>query len=444
MKKHLLDFFIDNKIDINNQKVVLAVSTGIDSMALLYSFLEIKDEMNLELIVCHVNHNRREQSKIEEEFIKNFCLEKNIKCYVKSLVFDSVENFQSQARNKRYEFFYWVMEKENASFLALAHHGDDLVETVLMRMLRGSSLEGYSAMKKVSKFGNKIILRPFLDLERKDILSYQKNKNFIYYEDESNSHLDYTRNKIRHLVVPHIREVDDGFVNKFLEFSSVLNEASLEICKIRDDFIKENVCFDNKGFSFDKDKFLLLSSYMQSEVLFCLLKEHSFSKKNILEFIKWINVSKGNFKNSYKNVVFLKEYNKISFLNENLEQLDIDIEITGLGKYRVNDTISIIVEEKCDNLVTNLNELCYNMQELPIRVRTRKSGDKINIGRENQTKKVKDLLIDEKVALSRRNSTLLAVDRNSNVLIVFGVKKSSKLIPIDDCNIIIRVEENYA
>lgn len=444
MKKHLLDFFKDNKIDICNKKLVLAVSTGIDSMALLHSFLEIKDEKNLDLIVCHVNHNRREQSKVEEEYIKEFCLEKSIKCYVKNLVFDSVENFQMQARNKRYEFFYSVMEKENASFLALAHHGDDLAETVLMRILRGSSLEGYSAMKKISKFGEKTVLRPFLDLERKDIISYQKSKNFIYYEDESNSHLDYTRNKIRHLVIPNLKEIDDGCVNKFIEFSNVLNDASLDISKIRDEFIGKKVYKSENGFWFDKDEFLFLSSYMQSEVLFCLLKEYSFSKKNILEFIKWINSNKSNFKNSYKNVVFLKEYNKISFLKESLEKLDLDIEITGLGKYKVNDTISINVVEKCDNFVTNLNELCYNMQELPIRVRTRKPGDKINIGREGKLKKVKDVLIDEKVALSRRESTLLAVDRNNNVLIVFGVKKSSKLIPIDDCNIIIRVEENYA
>lgn len=443
MKKYLLDFLKDNKIDIINQKIVLAVSTGIDSMALLHSFLEIKEEMKLELIVCHVNHNRREQSKIEEEYIKEFCLEKNIKCYVRNLVFDSIDNFQAQARNKRYEFFYEVMEKERASFLVLAHHGDDLVETVLMRILRGSSLEGYGAMKKVSHFRNYIIIRPFLDLERKDIEKYQEDKSFIYYEDESNSHLDYTRNKIRHLVLPHIKEIDRDCVKKFLEFSNVLNGASKEVDKVRDEFILKNVIRDNNGFYFEKDKFLLLSSYMQNEVLFCLLKEHSFSKKNILEFVKWINSEKKNYKNSYKNVVFLKEYNKISFLKKIDEPLDIDIEITELGKYKINDTISINVVGKCNNLVTNLNELCYNIEELPIRIRTRRIGDKICIGN-NQTKKVKDLLIDEKIALSRRESTLLAVDKNNNVLIVFGVKKSSKLIPIDDCNIIIRVEENYA
>ena len=140
----------------------------------------------------------------------------------------------------------------------------------------------------------------------------------------------------------------------------------------------------------------------------------------------------------------MKEYNKISFLSCIDEAIHIDIEITKLGRYVVNDSICINVLEKKDNFVTKSNELCYNMQELPIHIRSRKPGDKIIVGKGKQTKKIKDLLIDSKVTLSRRENILLAVDKDDNVLIVFGVKKSSILSPIEDCNIIIRVEENYA
>lgn len=444
MKKYLLNFFKENNFNIENQKIVIAVSTGIDSMALLHSFLEIREDKNLDIIVCHVNHNRREQSILEEAFIKDFCLKNGLKCYTKSLKFTNVDNFQAVARSYRYDFFYEVMEKEGCNILCLAHHGDDLVETIIMRILRGSSLEGYSAMKHITKVRDMYVIRPFLDLERKDIKEYQARTNFFYYEDESNSHLDYTRNKIRHLVLPNLKEIESGCVKKFLEFSNQVNDASLEIDRVRDNFIKEKIKIENNGFSFDKDEFMCLSLYMQKEVLFEMLKKHKFSSKNILEFIKWINSSKKNFKNKYKGIVFLKEYNKISFLSCIDEAIDIDIEITKLGRYVVNDSICINVLEKKDNFVTKSNELCYNMQELPIHIRSRKPGDKIIVGKGKQTKKIKDLLIDSKVTLSRRENILLAVDKDDNVLIVFGVKKSSILSPIEDCNIIIRVEENYA
>ena len=394
------------------------------------------------------NSSRKTRLLIKKVFAEMMSEKKElnkIKCYIKSINFENVENFQAVARKCRYDFFYEVMEKENCKILSLAHHGDDLVETILMRIMRGSSLEGYSAMKHITKVKDILIVRPFLDLERNDILKYQKEIKFAYYEDESNSHLDYTRNKIRHLVVPNLKEIEKNCVKKFLEFSNQIYDASLEIDKIRDEFIKKYICKEKSGFSFSKKEFLDLSLYMQKEVLFECLKKYEFSSKNILELIKWINSDKKNLKIDYKNIIFLKEYNKISFLDYIDEPLNIDIEITKLGKYVVNDTICINVLEKNDNFVTKSNELCYNMQELPIHIRSRKPGDKIIVGKDKtKTKKIKDLLIDSKIALSRRDSILLAVDKNDNVLIVFGVKKSSILNPIEDCNIIIRVEENYA
>ncbi len=88
-------------------------------MALLHSFLEIREDKNLDIIVCHVNHNRREQSILEEAFIKDFCLKNGLKCYTKSLKFTNVDNFQAVARSYRYDFFYEVMEKEGCNILCL-------------------------------------------------------------------------------------------------------------------------------------------------------------------------------------------------------------------------------------------------------------------------------------------------------------------------------------
>ncbi len=441
MEKYLRDFIKKNNLNLYNQKIALAVSTGIDSMAMLHSFLSIKDEFNLQIIVCHVNHHRREQADVEEEYIKEFCEKNNLKCYVKDLYFVDNSNFQAQARSKRYQFFYETMEKENCYYLALAHHFDDLMETILMRIFRGSSLSGYKGISEVTSYGNKIIIHPFLNILKDDIIKYQKEKGFVYFFDESNDHLDYTRNKIRHLIIPNIRNNFPNANNGFKEFSSVINEASNHIMQEVKVYIDRYVNFTSQGFTLLTSDFLNLDSFLQKEVLFELLKKYQLSKKNIEEIIKWINSDKKNIMNNYKGLVFLKEYDKISFLNEEVLPMDVKIEINDLGKYRVNDSILINVTEKKDNNITNLYELCYNIQKLPIYIRSRQDGDKILLS--SGYKKVKDVLIDEKIGVSRRNNILLAVDSNDNVLIIFGVKKSRILDSKNDNNIIIRVEENY-
>lgn len=441
MNEYLFKFFENNNLDIKNKKLTLAISTGVDSMALLFSFIELQKIIPFEIIVCHVNHNKRVESVIEEEYIKDFCFKNNIKCYVEKLNFESSSNFQAVARNLRYQFFYEVMDKEDSEYLFLAHHGDDLVETILMRILRGSSLNGYSGIKKVSNFDNRIIVRPFLELEKDDLINYQKEKGFKYFEDSSNSEEVYTRNKLRHKVIPGLKEIDENIVKKFNEFSYNLDEAADTLMKEVEKFVSEKVIINDSETCFYLDDYLLLSEYMQKEVLFYLLKEEKLSLKNIEEINKWIFSEKKNIKNSYKGIEFLKEYNKISFKKEKQEKLDVNIEITSLGRYKVNDTISINVIEKKDNIVTNLNELCYNIQRLPIYIRTRKNGDKILL--KNGYKKVKDLLIDEKIGVSKRDNILLAVDNEGNVLSVLGIKKSEILKQIKDNNIIIKVEESY-
>lgn len=441
MNEYLLDFFNNNNLNIENKKLTLAVSTGVDSMALLISFMELKKVIPFEIIVCHVNHNRREQSKIEEEFIKSFSLEHNLKCYVKNLEFKEDSNFQARARDERYQFFYEVMDQENSEILLLAHHGDDLIETILMRILRGSSLSGYSGIKSVIEYENKKVARPFLNLSKEEIIDYQNEKGFKYFEDISNSHLDYTRNKVRHLIVPALKEVENNAMNKFFEFSKNITDVSNFFMEYVKKFISEKVTVCDNEICFLLGDFLELDEYIQKEVLFEILKDEKLSLKNVLEMIKWIKSDKKNIKNEYKGLTFLKEYDKITFSKEKKEILDIDIKIEGLGKYRVNDTISINVLEKDANDVTNLSELCYNIQRLPIHIRSRKNGDKILLS--SGYKKIKDLLIDEKIGISKRNNILLAVDEEENVLMVFGVKKSRILKSINDNNIIIRVEENH-
>ena len=241
------DFFKDNHIDLENKKLSIAVSTGIDSSVLLDMFLKLQKEINFTLIVCHVNHHKRKQSEEEENYIKKYTEEKGIKLYIKDLFFDNNQNFQEEARNRRYEFFDEVMEKEQADYLVLAHHADDNIETILMRILRGSSLTGYAGIKEISQRKNYLVLRPLLRSSREMISLYQKENNIKYYEDESNSKTDYLRNKLRIEVIPKLKEIMPNLDEKMNEFSEKVLMGSTIVNEKRDEFIHTFVKNDNNN-----------------------------------------------------------------------------------------------------------------------------------------------------------------------------------------------------
>ena len=153
--------------------VVVGVSAGPDSMCLLDLIQKRTDK----LVVCHINHNVRHESKEEEEFLKNYCKNKNI--IIETMTIESYEenNFENEARKKRYMFYEKILKKYNAKYLFLAHHGDDLIETILMKIARGSNLEGYAGIKEINNFKKYKTIRPLLLYTKEDILEYNNSHN---------------------------------------------------------------------------------------------------------------------------------------------------------------------------------------------------------------------------------------------------------------------------
>jgi len=362
------------------------------------------------------------------------------------LYFENVTNFQKKARDMRYAFFDEVMEKENADYLVLAHHGDDNIETVLMRLMRGSSLIGYSGIADLSTRKNYKVIRPLLQYSKDDIINYQKMHKIKYYEDSSNSENDYTRNRIRHDIIPVIKSECNDFVSRVYEFSNILKEAGLIINNIRDEFISKNVTFNNlDNIVIDKTNYLALNDYMQEEVLFEILKKYALSKANIKELIKIIRSDKSNYKTCFKNkFMFIIEYNKIIIdniiiINNNLDNNinNINIIINDLGEYKINDNLTLIVSEKEENTLTNKDEIWYNIKDFPITLRNRKPGDKIQL--KFGYKKVKEILIDKKIPLRQREDVLI-LEKDKDILAIVNICKSVKLNDIKETNVVLRLE----
>lgn len=414
----------DFKFNIKDT-IVIGCSTGPDSMALLDMLMKIRDKYQLSLIVAHVNHNVRKESKEEEQFIKKFCEDNNLLFESMTIEEYGDDNFHNEARNIRYNFFEMLVEKYEANYLMTAHHGDDLIETILMRIVRGSNLNGYSGFKEIVEMDNYKIIRPLIHYTKKELEQYDKENNVKYYIDSSNDKDKYTRNRYRKYILPFLKEEEENVHLKFLKFSKNLSEANRFIEKERDKAI-ERVFLDNK---IVLNKFLIEDSFIQKEILYYLLSEFYqddlilVNDKHINLILNLINNRKANcFVNLPNEVVAYKSYNMLELRRETSEITSYEIEFDSYATLPNKHSI-----EKIDNTSDNSNNICrLNSKEilLPLIIRTRKFGDKINVKGLNGSKKVKEIFIDKKIALEKREEWPVVTDSQGIIVWIPGLKKS--------------------
>lgn len=413
--------FLKELLNINDT-VVIGVSGGPDSMCLLSLLGELKNILNLRIVVCHVNHNVREQSLLEEEYVKQYCLDnKYIFEYLKLGKLKG--NFEAEARKKRYEFFDTIVKKYNAKYLMTAHHGDDLVESVLMKIIRGSNLSGYKGFSMIKEYNGYKIVRPLLYYTKEDIEKYLDNKKIKYYIDETNMLDEHLRNRIRHNILPSLKNENKMVHNKFLEFSKEIEETDNYLQnftnKLLDKMYINNV-LDLKLFN-EEDEFIKLR--IIGEILHRIYKEDLYliRDNNCYEIKKLIDSCKPNgIVMLPNNIKLVKAYDKL-YVSENV--------VVDNNRYELED-VNIInnqVIEKLDkssdtsNYVTKINSCDV---KLPLYIRTRKDGDKVSIKNFNGTKKLKDILIDSKINKEFRDKLLLVVDSNDEIIWIPGIKKT--------------------
>lgn len=413
-----------NELNLDNEKyIIVGVSAGPDSMALLHYLMK---HTNIKIVCAHINHNVRKESKEEEEFLKNYCLNNNIIFEVMKIDKYNGKNFEAEAREKRYDFYYKLLKKYNCKYLFLAHHGDDLIETILMKIARGSNLEGYAGIKKISLFKNEYyMVRPLLNYTKNDILDYLKNNNIKYYIDKTNADTTYTRNRYRKYILPFLKEEDINIHKKFLKYSETLleydNFIKKETKNIVSKIYKDNVLNIN---DFNK-----LDNFMKKNILYYILnnlyenKPNIITEKHINNIIKLINSNKNNSSlNIPKGFIVLKEYNYIIFMKKDVKNND---------KYKIKLDKNNVVNKHIIKIITNTNDdgnnICrINSKEvkLPLYIRNKNDGDYIEILGLNGKRKVKDIFIEKKIPVNNRNNYPLLVDSEDNILWVPNLKKS--------------------
>ena len=204
-----MNFISENSMLDKGDKVIVAFSGGPDSTCLLYILNELKEELGITLLGAHLNHCLRgQESDKDEEYAKKTCESLNIDFYSKRVDVHRISqeknlSCEMAGREVRYEFFNELMHKFNASKIALAHNANDQAETILMRIMRGTGIEGMVGIKPVR---DKIYVRPILHLNRSEIEKYCEEKNINPRIDKSNLEKIYARNKVRLDLIPYIEE----------------------------------------------------------------------------------------------------------------------------------------------------------------------------------------------------------------------------------------------
>ena len=434
VKKYLSDIL--NKDDV----VVLGCSGGPDSMALLDLLIEFRKKLNISIVCAHVNHKLRAESDDEMVWLEQFCLKHKI-IFEKMIINNyGDDNFHNEARNIRYNFFEELVYKYNAKYLMTAHHGDDLVETILMRIVRGSTLGGYAGFSKLVKKKDYSIVRPLVYVTKDEILSYDKNNNIEYAVDKSNFSDKYTRNRYRKMVLPFLKEEEPNVHLKFLKYSEMLFECERfldgESSKSYKKLYNENYI--------DIDKFKMLDFIIQNKIINNLLEEYYEDDLILISDVHTDLIKSLIYSNRSNSVIYLpnavkvvKSYNKLYFERET-DQIDsYEIELLDYANLPNGKNIKAI--EDADS---NSNFYCrLNSSDvvLPLHVRTRRDGDRMKVKGLNGSKKVKDIFIDEKVPISQRDLWPVVVDSEDKIVWLPGLKKSKFDVSKNKkCDIILR------
>lgn len=423
---------MDNVLDNINfeNTVVIGVSAGPDSMCLL----DLIRKRTNKIIVCHINHNVREESKKEEEFLYNYCKDNNI--IFESMKIEKYEenNFENEARKKRYSFYEEILNKYSSKYLFLAHHGDDLIETVLMKIIRGSNLEGYAGIKETSNLNNYKIIRPLLSYTKEDILKYNKTHNIPYFIDNSNTNTEYTRNRYRQNILPLLKKEDKNIHKKFLRYSKTLEEYDNYIKSL----VKRNInnIFNNNTIYIEELN--KLDNFLKKNTLFYILniiynnETNIITEKHITNIINLIDNKKPNITLDLpQGKILIKEYDKIYIKKKNKLITNNDYKIKFSDNILIdNMKITHVSEEKNDG--NNICRLNTKDISLPLYIRNRKNGDYILLKGNNNKKKIKEIFIEEKIPKNLRSKYPLLVDNNDNILWIPNLKKSNFCIKKDE------------
>ena len=443
----VLKTITENNMFYKGDKVIVAVSGGPDSIALLHILYELKEKLDISLYVAHINHCLRgKESDEDEEYVKGFCKSLNIEFRSKRVDINKIcklKNISSESagREARYEFFEELMGDFSAQKVAIAHHANDQAETILMRIMRGTGMDGLIGIRPVR---DNTFVRPLINNTRDEIEQYCLKNNLNPRIDKTNLEAIYSRNKVRLQLIPYIQQ------NFNKDIINVLNRLSYTI-KVDNDYLEviskekyKKYCDINKEKVIISKKAFLEHESIITRIIRLAIHDsvgnlYNFEKIHIYDIIRIQKCSTGKELNLPKNVYAFNNYGDIVICRNKKQNIKIYDEeyilhsgMNEIKHIKSKITIkSINMKEKLDYKYNNLvKHFDYDKVKGHITLRHRRDGDRFSPLGMSGSKKLKDLFIDLKVPKEQRDEVPL-ICFGDHIAWIIGYRVS-ELFKIDE------------
>ena len=418
---------------LKDKKLLLAISGGIDSMVLLHLFHEIK----FDITVAHCNFSLRDaESDADEDFVKSTCESLNIPYYIqkfdtKQFASDYKLSIQLAARKLRYDWFSELLTDKKIDYVLTAHHLDDEIETFLINLTRGTGLEGLTGIPAK----NEKKIRPLLKFSREQIETFAKENNIKWREDSSNASNKYLRNKLRHDVVPILKELNPSFMNSFQNTLDNLKQSQSLVDDASRIVYRKVVQEEEHQKKINISELIQLGNY--EAYLFQWLKPLGFSAWEDIYDLVEAQSGKQVFSEDF---VLLKDREYLIVSERNFENKYETYKIEK-DSLEVNFPLKIAIS-KVDNISNLTNTTIFVDEEkisFPLVIRKWQEGDFFYPSGMNGKKKVSKYFKDEKFSLiEKQNQWLLC--SNDEIIWIINHRADERFIANNKTKNIIKLE----
>jgi tRNA(Ile)-lysidine synthase len=408
---------------LTEKKLLVAISGGVDSVVLTH----LLQQLNCSISLAHCNFKLRgDESDADENFVKALGEELHVKTFVKQFDTEKFAKEQKQstqiaARNLRYTWFQELAEKYDFDYILTAHHADDNLETFLINLTRGTGLDGLTGIPAVN--GN--IVRPLLSFSRDDIMRFATENNIVWREDKSNAATKYIRNKIRHQIIPILKEINPSLLGSFQKTSDHLHE-SRQIIEDRIDTIKKDIVIatDNRLVKIDIQNLNALSN--PKVYLYQLLKDYHFTEWN--DIVNLLSAQSG--KQVFSKTHRLVKDRDFLLLTEIEQETKTSNYLISKNTTKITFPIQLTFKKVAETSFQDQQTIFLDTRKItfPLILRKWKRGDYFYpIGMQGK-KKISNYFKDEKYSLIDKENTWLLCSENDIVWIV-GKRQDKRFLP---------------
>lgn len=460
----------------NGNRVIVGVSGGADSMALVSILHRLKDDLGVDLVVAHLNHNLRgEESDADAALVKRAAADTGLTLFSKKVDSGEIANqglsLEDAARKARYAFFYQLLDDLQADKIALGHQFHDQAETVMLNLLRGAGSRG---LRGIVPMRDQVLVRPLLNITREEILAYLDHEKIQYREDRSNRSEVFLRNRVRHDLLPYMKKYNPRIEERLHDLA--------ETMRTENDFLEEEtvailklwrVALDSQEITIFLDDFLSLHEAMQRRVIKSVLESRSRERNGISQV--HVNTIMGLVKEGhvgqklslpfrtevfrhYDRLIFIKSNRRVSkeVAQQDLEEpsaLTAEELRLSCFEYSITSipTAIEIKESGCCLRLSTTEPLFHNLKaldaayldyekiEFPLIIRNIRPGDRFRPLGMAGTKKVKSFFIDRKIPRDVRHQIPMLVDRKA-ILWIAGLATSDRVKVTTSTRICLKIE----